>query len=140
MVQIQDGSLVPASQLLSGEGEDPDTESGKLKFEQVKGTVFPTYRAKSKMNDGSGRKRTYTFSLEDTNVVVHVAQTTEEEEEQQNKDKGENKGETGTEKAFHETKVSDTTTTDAKKNSSLSSSSQQNEKLSPPDFKVKKHL
>jgi hypothetical protein len=135
MVQIQDGSLVPASQLLSGEGEDPDSETGKLKFEQVKGTAFPTYRAKSKMNDGSGRNRTYTFSLEETNVVVHVAQTTEEEKAEQG-DKGENKG-TGTEKAFHETKVSDTTTTDAKKNSS---SSQQNEKLSPPDYRVKKHL
>jgi hypothetical protein len=135
MVQIQDGSLVPASQLLSGEGEDPDSESGKLKFEQVKGTAFPTYRAKSKMNDGSGRNRVYTFSLEDTNVVVHVAQTTEEEEKAEQGDKGENKG-TGTEKAFHETKVSDT---DAKKNSSLSSSSQ-NEKLSQPDYRVKKHL
>jgi hypothetical protein len=125
MVQIQDGSLVPASQLLDGSAEDPDVEGGKVKFEQVKDAVVPTYTAKAKMNDGSGRSRTYTFSLEDMNVIVHVAQTTEEQE----REKGNR-----TEKSVKEVSPE----TDAKKN--VSSSSEPSKPASTSDFRVNKHI
>ena len=69
MVKIQDGSLVPASELLSGAGEDD--EGNKLEFKSVKEASIPTYRVERKMDDGTGRTRVYQFSFDDTNVTVH---------------------------------------------------------------------
>lgn len=71
MVKLQDGSLVPAAALLSGDGEDD--EGNKLTFKPVEGATMPTFYAMSEMKDGSGRLRTYTFGFEDTNVIVHMA-------------------------------------------------------------------
>lgn len=78
MVKIQDGSLVPASELITGGGQDDEGKS--LKFELVKDAAMPQYRAVSKMDDGSGRTRTYSFGFDDTNVVVHMTVVEENKE------------------------------------------------------------
>lgn len=77
VVKIEDGSLVPAQELLSGAAQDPDGKP--LKFTEVKDAPMPTYTAKSKMDDGSGRTRVYTFSIENTNVRVSMGLLEEEE-------------------------------------------------------------
>ena len=73
MVKLQDGSLVPAAQLLSGEGEDE--EGNKLQFKQLSNAAVPTWQAKSEMKDGSKRMRTYEFGFEETNVIVRMGVT-----------------------------------------------------------------
>lgn len=80
MVKIQDGSLVPASELIDGRAEDDDGKP--LKFEQVKDANVPTYKAVSEMSDGSGRVRNYSFSIVDTNVRVGMSVTEPEENKQ----------------------------------------------------------
>jgi DNA polymerase III alpha subunit (gram-positive type) len=126
MVKIHDGSLVPASELLSNNAEDDEGE--KLKFEQVKDATYPTFEAKSKVHDDSGRERTYRFSFDDTNVTVHMT-TSESDEEKKAKEEEANKK---TEKSTKEVSAS----TESKKNSS-SNSEQQQEKLSPPDYRLR---
>lgn len=122
MVKIHDGSLVPASELLSNNAEDD--EGNKLKFEQVKDAAFPTWEAKADVPDDSKRVRTFRFSFEDTNVTVHMT-TTEPEQEKESKKAA------ATEKSVKEVHAD----TEPKKNSS----SQQQEKLSPPDYRIKSH-
>jgi hypothetical protein len=117
MVKIQDGSLVPASELIEGRAEDDDGKP--LKFEQVKDANVPTYKAVSEMSDGSGRVRNYSFSIVDTNVRVGMAVTEKKEEAaEQNKAK--------TEKVTKEVTPTTTTTTttsgEAKKNSTTTGS------------------
>lgn len=123
MVKIHDGSLVPASELLSNNAEDDEGE--RLKFEQVKDATYPTFEAKSKVHDDSGRERTYRFSFEDTNVTVHMT-TSESDEEKKAKEKEAK----ATEKAVHET------STESKKNSS-SHQEEQQQRLNPPDYRLK---
>lgn len=116
MVKIHDGSLVPASELLSNNAEDDEGE--KLKFEQVKDAAYPTFEAKAKVHDDSGRERTYRFSFEDTNVTVHMT-TTEPEEEKK----------ATTEKSVKEVHAEP----ESKKNSN----SNHEQKLNPPDYRVR---
>lgn len=72
MVKLEDGSLVPAADLINGSAEDPVT--GKpIKFTAVKDAAYPAYEAESPMDDGSGRIRHYRFGFDDTNVVVHMS-------------------------------------------------------------------
>lgn len=135
MVKVHDGSIVPASELLSNNGEDD--EGNKLEFKAVKEAAYPTYEAKSKVPDDTGRKRIYRFSFEDTNVTVHMTTTEEEKEEtkeQKEAAKEEKKEQKATEKAAKEVNpVAEAA--QAKKNSSQE---QQQEKLSPPDYRLKK--
>ena len=120
MVKLQDGSMVPASELLNGSAEDE--EGNQLKFTEVKGATYPTYESKSKMKDGSNRMRTYTFSLDETLVKVSVSQVEEEEE------KAAPAAET--QKSVKEVSpAAASQTADAKKNTS-----------SNDDFRVKKHF
>jgi hypothetical protein len=126
MVKVHDGSLVPASELLSGAAEDD--EGNPLKFKDVKDATFPTYEAKSKVPDDTGRMRTYRFSFEDTNVTVHMAisESGEEKAEAAKAAAEEKKEQHQTEKAFKETEI--------KKNSSSS----EQQKLSQPDYRLRK--
>jgi hypothetical protein len=130
MVKIHDGSLVPASELLGGTAEDD--EGNPLKFKDVKDAAFPTYEAKSKVPDDTGRMRTYRFSFEDTNVTVHMSISEPGAEGQEKaaeaKAAAEEKKEAKeTEKAVKETEL--------KKSSSLE---QPQQKLSPPDYRLRK--
>lgn len=70
MVKLQDGSLVFADQLLAGAGEDDN--GNPIKFKEVKDAPIPTYTAEADMNDGSGRKKNYTFGFSNTQVRVGV--------------------------------------------------------------------
>lgn len=94
MVKLQDGSLVPASQLIGGEGEDD--EGNQLKFKQTRTATVPTYTAESDLNDGTGRKKVYVFDLFDTPVRVDVRVVEPETEvtasEQQEEPKPEQEG------------------------------------------------
>ena len=113
VVKIEDGSLVPAQELLSGAAQDPDGKA--LKFTEVKDAPMPTYTAKSKMDDGSGRTRVYTFSIENTNVRVSMGLVEEE------------KAGAKTEKVTKEvapSPSSSTSSSEAKKNSSPTSNHQ----------------
>ena len=112
VVKIEDGSLVPAQELLSGAAQDPDGKP--LKFTEVKDATMPTYQAKSKMDDGSGRTRVYTFSIENTNVRVSMGLVEEEQAE---------KGAAKTEKVTKEVSPS-SLSSEAKKNSSPTSNHQ----------------
>lgn len=123
MVRIQDGSLVPASELLTGGAEDD--EGNKLEFKSVKEASIPTYKAERKMDDGTGRTRIYQFSFDDTNVTVHQsfidpqaeaeakkeAQTKQEEQEKKVQAAEHKAKLMSTEKAFHETPTPKATTT-----------------------------
>lgn len=94
MVKLQDGSLVMASQLIHGEGEDDN--GNQLTFVQTRNTKVPSYTAESDMTDGSGRKKVYLFDLFDTQVRVDVkvvepdqtTQVSEQEVEPKPDDKG----------------------------------------------------
>ena len=108
MVKVHDGSLVPASELLSGTAEDD--EGNKLEFKDVKDATFPTYECKTKVPDDSGRTRVYRFSFEDTNVTVHMAIVEPNAEGQEKAAEAkakaeERKEEKQTEKAFKETEI-----------------------------------
>lgn len=71
MVKLEDGSVVLASQLISGTGED---DNGKpVKFEKNEESIIPTYRAEADLNDGTGRKKVYSFDIADTPVRVSVS-------------------------------------------------------------------
>lgn len=85
MVKLQDGSMVLASQLLSGAGEDDD--GNPIKFEKNENALVPTYKAEADMNDGSGRKKVYTFDIVDTQVRVSVSTVEPESESEGDKDK-----------------------------------------------------
>ena len=114
VVKVEDGSLVPAQELLSGAAQDPDGKA--LKFTEVKDAPMPTYQAKSKMDDGSGRTRVYTFSIENTNVRVSMGLVEEE---------GQSKEGAKTEKVTKEVAPSSTSlSSEAKKNSSPTSNHQ----------------
>jgi hypothetical protein len=85
MVKIEDGALISAAKLLSGEGQD---DSGNpLKFEEsrnspstVGGVAIPSYYAIAPLaSDADNRLKMYTFSLEDTLVKVSVATRSQEE-------------------------------------------------------------
>jgi hypothetical protein len=108
MVKVHDGSLVPASELLSGAAEDD--EGNKLEFKDVKNAAFPTYECKTKVPDDSGRTRVYRFSFEDTNVTVHMSilEPGAEGQEKAAEAKAaaeEKKEQKSTEKAFKETEI-----------------------------------
>ena len=119
MVKIQDGSLVPASELITGGGQDD--EGKPLKFELVKDAAMPQYRAVSKMDDGSGRTRTYSFGFDDTNVVVHMTVVEDNKEAEEKAPK--------TEKVTKEVTPSPSSSaTDTKKNSSPASISDHQKK------------
>jgi hypothetical protein len=109
VVKVEDGSLVPAQELLSGAAQDPDGKA--LKFTEVKDAPMPTYTAKSKMDDGSGRTRVYTFSIENTNVRVSMGLV---EEEGQSKEGGA-KTEKVTKEVSPSSSSSSSSTTEAKK-------------------------
>lgn len=70
MVKLQDGSLVIASRLLSGEAEDQDGNKLDFKAEQDKPEF---YKAEHDVTDGSGRKNVYSFDIGETLVKVSVA-------------------------------------------------------------------
>ena len=111
MVKIQDGSLVPASDVFGGVEDD---EGQSLKFEPVKDALVPRWEAKSKMNDGSNRTRNFSVSLLDVNLVVRMALTEEEAEKEKPK------ATATTEKVTKEVSPAPATT-EAKKNSSPTS-------------------
>ena len=85
MVKLEDGSLVYAGQLLSGECQDDDGKALKFKVNDGDQTV-PFYRAEVPMRDGSGRKKIYSFDLGTTQVRVSVS-TVEEEKDKSKKEK-----------------------------------------------------
>ena len=119
MVKLQDGSLVPASQLIGGEGEDD--EGNQLKFIQSRTAGVPTYTAQSDINDGTGRKKVYIFDLFDTPVRVDVRVLEPEPEVTVSEQKQEPKpeeGEGGKDKPKTEAKVV-TTPAAVKSNSAI---------------------
>jgi hypothetical protein len=72
MVKIEDGTLIQASQLISGAGEDDN--GNPLKFERNENALMPTYKAESDLNDGTGRRKVYSFDIIDTQVRVNQSQ------------------------------------------------------------------
>ena len=81
MVKLEDGSMVLASQLISGAGEDDNGK--KIKFDRNQQSEIPTYKAEAPLNDGTGRKKIYSFDIADTPVRVSVAVVNPEEQQQQ---------------------------------------------------------
>lgn len=86
MVKLEDGSMVLASQLLGGDGQDDDGKS--LKFKSNDDATVPVYTAEAPMRDGSNRKKIYSFDLGNTQVRVSVS-TVEPEPEEKDKSKKE---------------------------------------------------
>lgn len=70
MMILQDTDFVLASQLLGGHGKDDN--GNPIKFKQIEGAILPTYQAEADMNDGTGRRKIYTFDIPDTPVRVAV--------------------------------------------------------------------
>ena len=112
VVKIQDGSLVPASDVFGGVEDD---EGQSLKFEPVKDALVPRWEAKTKMNDGSNRTRNFSVSLLDVNLVVRMTLTEEAVAEEEGKPKPKATA-PSTEKVTKEV-----TPTETKKNSSPTS-------------------
>lgn len=88
MVKVQDGSLITVNDLLSGAEDD---HGNKLTFVKNESAFIPTFKAESIMNDGSGRKRIFSFDLVDTPVRVSVSTVEPEPEEPATDDKDKDK-------------------------------------------------
>ena len=125
MVRIQDGTMVMASELFGNNVEDDDDQ--KLKFEQVKDSVPPRFKAETKMKDGSERKRIYSFSFDEVLVRVHMA-IIDEIAQREAERKAKETEAAATEKSTKEVSPQVTTAT--------SSSSEAKKNTSQPDYRV----